>query len=97
MQYGKPDKNQSKIVDALRKVGCTVFITSGVGMGFPDLVVGRGGSNYLLEVKTAKGELKESQEEFFALWNGQVQVVRTPEEALEAVGFWVDVEAQDES
>jgi Holliday junction resolvase len=45
------DANQSELVDALRKFGATVTPTHATGAGFPDLVVGYQGVNYLLEIK----------------------------------------------
>ena len=39
-QDARKDANQTQIVDALRGVGATVAITSMLGHGFPDLVVG---------------------------------------------------------
>ena len=33
------DDNQGQIVDALRRVGCSVWSLAGVGKGFPDLAV----------------------------------------------------------
>jgi hypothetical protein len=45
------DDNQRQIVDALRRVGCSVWSLAGVGKGFPDLAVGFRGRNLFLEVK----------------------------------------------
>ena len=36
---GRVDANQTKVVDHLRRAGLSVAVTSGVGNGFPDLVV----------------------------------------------------------
>lgn len=83
----KTDKNQKEIVGALRMAGCTVTDLSAVGEGCPDLVVGRAGHNYLLEVKGPKGKLTEAQHEWRARWNGQCATVRTIAEALAAVGI----------
>lgn len=85
----KTDANHSEIVEALRKVGCQVKDTSGVGRGFPDLVVrlpGRCSLIVLMEVKTAKGKLTPDQEEFFALWPETLEV-RSVADALMAVGM----------
>jgi Holliday junction resolvase len=81
----RPDKNQRQIVDALEKIGCTVYDASRVGGGFPDLVVGRAGQCYLLECKTQKGKLNAEQQRFRDWWNGNYAVVRTPMEAVKAV------------
>jgi Holliday junction resolvase len=43
------DKNHKEIVTALRKLGYSVFNTSSVGQGFPDIIVGSEGKNYLFD------------------------------------------------
>lgn len=42
------DDNQAEIVKVLRQLGATVRPTHTVGDGFPDLVVGWRGKNYLV-------------------------------------------------
>lgn len=82
----RPDRNQKPIADALKAVGMKVADTSGVGGGFADLTVLRPDRTVvLLEVKTATGKLEKSQKEAHESW--PVVVVRTPEEALAAVGI----------
>jgi hypothetical protein len=72
------DTNQQAIVDDLRRIpGCTVAITSAVGKGFPDLVVGYRGHNLLVELKDptkpkADQKLTPEQVKFHAEWSGQV-------------------------
>lgn len=82
----KTDANQAEIVAALRKAGATVTITARLGNGFPDLVVGRNGATYLLEVKKPGAKLTPDEARFFCEWAGHCTVVRSPEEALQAVG-----------
>jgi hypothetical protein len=95
MSYAKrSDSNQQPIIDALRKCGASVHSLHRVGSGCPDLLVGFRGKNYLLELKrpasilegTEPGKLTEKQKDWHAEWNGQVCVVRHPEEALVAIG-----------
>ncbi len=81
------DDTQKEIVKRLREVGCSVHVLSGVGDGFPDLAVGRGGTSYLLECKTGNGGLTKHQIAWHATWAGHSAIVRTPEEALNAVGI----------
>ena len=89
----KKDLNQQPIVDALRAAGCSVTILSAPGV--PDLLVGRGGRTYLLEVKGGLGprggksgrELTKDQLLWWATWQGHAMLVRTPQEALQAVGL----------
>ena len=86
------DANQSSIVRDLRKAGCSVEILSMVGKGVPDLLVGRQGQNYLLEVKdgdkaASKRKLTPDEEEWHTLWRGAVSIVANIEEALRVVGL----------
>lgn len=87
----KSDANTPAIVAALRDAGCSVaYILSRPGSGqggLPDLLVGRGGVTYLLEVKAPKvGKLSDDQRRWHREWRGRfVDVVTTIEEALIAV------------
>ena len=82
--------NQAEIVEALRGAGCTVQSLHRTGGGVPDLLVGHAERNYLLEVKGPRGKLTRHQVVWFSDWRGQARVVRTPEEALRAVGLGND-------
>jgi Holliday junction resolvase len=84
------DANQSDIVAALRKVGASVQPLHAVGSGVPDLLVGRAGMNILLECKDgakkpSDRKLTPSQVEWHANWRGQVCVVSSVAEALDAL------------
>lgn len=83
---GAIDANQSEIVAGLRAVGASVHITSDVGHGLPDLVVGFRGANFLLECKAPGGRLTPAQREWHRDWRGNARVVRGLHDALEAVG-----------
>jgi len=90
----KPDANQSAIVTALERCGASVLDLSSVGGGCPDILVGyRDRNNYdrvnlLMEIKTDAGEVREGQAGFARDWQGaEVVVVRTPSEALAAIGI----------
>lgn len=48
---GKPDANQEGLVKLARRLGATVRITSLVGFGFPDVVIGFRGINLMAEGK----------------------------------------------
>ena len=76
------DDNHSSIVGNLRKMGYSVLELAAVGGGCPDILVGHHGRNYLFEIKGAKGKLLPDQERFTQAWRGQVNVVRSVEEAL---------------
>ncbi len=77
------DSNQAEIVAALKRTGCTVEF-----IGQPlDLLVGRAGVTYLLELKTENGDVEPAQRDFLKAWNGHAAVVRNFEEALAVVGL----------
>ena len=83
MLHGKVDANQPEIVDAFRAVGATVHITSDLGDGFPDLIVGLLGETELIEIKSPKGKLTPDQETWHGTWRGRpVRVICTVEQAL---------------
>jgi len=85
---GRRDGNEREIIEALKQVGCDVRY-----LNWPaDLLVGNAGRNYLLEVKDpeqppSKRGLTTVEKEFHDNWRGQVAIVETIEEALEAVGL----------
>ena len=86
----KVDANQKEIVQALRKVGASVYPTHMVGKGFPDIVVGYKGINYLLEIKDgakppSKQRLTPDEVGFFEMWNGTVHIVNSIDSAINIV------------
>lgn len=93
----KVDVGQGSIVVALRAIGATVEILSGVGRGVPDLLVGWRSGNYLLEVKEPEGvrggcsrdgqKLTPDQVRWHDRWRGRVHVVRSIDEAFDALGI----------
>jgi hypothetical protein len=89
MRYAaRRDANEPDIIDALEAIGCSVQQLDGDGV--PDLLVGRAGVNWLLEVKdgdkpASKRMLTASQVDWHRSWNGHVDVVESVNEALEAV------------
>ena len=83
----RTDKNQQKIIDALRDAHCSVLPLHRLGQGAPDLAVGRMGNTYFLEIKSDKGKLTKAEKEFIDLWRGHYAIVRNVGEALKAVGI----------
>ena len=82
----KVDANQPQIVAAFEKLGCRVFDSSGLGRGFPDLVVQRGKVTILVEVKTPTGRPTRAQAALAAQgWS--VTICRTPSDVLEASSY----------
>ena len=62
-----------------------------VGRGCPDLLVGVGGLNLLFEVKDgdkppSRQQLTDDERKWAEKWSGQVAVIRSVDEALEAIG-----------
>jgi len=82
----KVDSNQPEIANEFRALGCTVAITSHLGKGFPDMVVGlMGRYNLLVEVKDgakppSARKLTPDEEKFKDGWNGQYCVVESIED-----------------
>jgi hypothetical protein len=68
----------------------SVFDASGAGAGFPDLVVGVWGRNFLFEVKDPNKppsgrKLTPAQVKFHENWQGQAVVVRSAAEAIKSI------------
>lgn len=89
------DPGELAIVEALEDAGASVSRLSGEGV--PDLLVGFRYETFLIEVKAPLGprggasknsqRLKPSQEGWRSVWlGGPVHTVRSPQEALEAIG-----------
>jgi hypothetical protein len=75
------DSNEADIREALEAAGATWQALS--IKGGPDALVGYQGRSCLIEVKQAKGKLRETQTAWHQKWRGSpVQVLRTPDEAL---------------
>ena len=80
-QTGTPDANQADIIEALEKIGCIVYdIDKPV-----DLLVQFRSLWILLEVKTKKGKLEDSQKRFFEKVKAPAFIVRDILEATAAV------------
>jgi len=95
MRAKRIDANQPEIVKALRKIGCSVAVTSAAGDGFPDIVVGRtdihgNKRNWLIEIKDgekipSERKLTKDQVKFHNGWKGQIAVVTSAEEAISLI------------
>jgi len=84
--FDRVDNNQKEIVGFLRRIGCTVVVTSSV-KGFVDIVVGLKGVNYLFEIKSKSGKLTEKQKELHDSWRGSIHIVRSIEDCAEVLGL----------
>jgi hypothetical protein len=84
----KTDRNHAEIMQVLRKIpGVSVFSTHAVGKGFPDLVVGYMGMNYLLEVKDgekppSQRKLTADEVRFHNSWMGQIAIVNSIDDLI---------------
>ena len=81
------DANQKEIVTMLRRMGYSVAVTSDCGKGFPDIVVGRSGKNYLFEIKDGNKvpsaqKLTEAEQQFSDSWKGQYNVITCLDDAI---------------
>lgn len=78
---GNPDQGDTELVALARDLQASVTITSQVGWGFPDWVVGFRGLTILVERKSKRGKMRGSQVEFAAKWAGAWLVkIETAEE-----------------
>lgn len=83
---GRVDGNQKIIVEALEAAGVAVRSLAAVGDGMADLLCATAERTWLIEVKTKDGTLKPDQTRFFASWPGEIQLVRTIDDALATIG-----------
>lgn len=90
MRAKRVDRNQNEIVKALRSLGCSVFITSMVGKGFPDIVVGLRGNSYLFELKNGKNakssqKLTQYEIKFKQYWKGHYEIITSVDDVIDFV------------
>ncbi len=83
----KPDTNQKEIVKLFRQFGASVAHTHQLGAGFPDIVVGYRGKNYLIEIKygalcPSKQRLTDAEDEFHREWRGRVEIITSAEDVI---------------
>lgn len=77
----RKDDIEPEVVKALRAIGAKVEI-----IGQPlDLLVWHRGRTMIVECKDEDGRLNKKQVEFIASWPGEIHVVRSPQEAVNAV------------
>lgn len=89
----KVDANHREVADALMRCGAWVIDCSGVGQGFPDLLVSHRGKLMLIEVKDgakspSRRKLTPAQVDFHALAKATgtpVHIVESVEQAVALV------------
>lgn len=85
------DDNQAGIVDMLRKIpGVSVAVTSSLGDGFVDIIVGKDNFNYMIELKDGNKKpsaqkLTPKEEEFRERWKGQYTVCNSFDEVYNLI------------
>ena len=87
----KIDANQKKIVESLRQIpGVSVAITSQLGNGFADIVIGHKGKNYIIELKDgdkppSAQKLTPDEVKFKSGWKGQYDVCNSFDEVFKLI------------
>ena len=92
MRIARVDRNQKEIVDAFRKLGCSVVHLHTVGHGCPDICIGKNGINILVEIKDyaqpeSKQKLTEDEKKFHESWRGDIRVISTVEQAAQLISL----------
>lgn len=87
----RKDANHKEIVDALLAVGCSVIDMSKLGGGVPDIAACWRGVWYVMEIKNPKTGygrkgMNSRQKEWAAAHPAPVHVVKSVDEALQAIG-----------
>ena len=86
----KVDKNQKEIVQALRKAGASVLITSQLKNCF-DILVGFQGVNYIVEIKDgnlppSQRKLSAGETKFKDNWKGgKYYIIESVEQAIQMI------------
>ena len=84
------DSNQNEIVEALRRCGASVLITSQLKNCF-DILVGYNGINYIVEIKDgdkppSQRKLTKGEEKFRKEWKGgEYHIIESISEALNLI------------
>lgn len=83
----RADANQPEIVKAFRGFGYTVQHLHTVGKGCPDILVGKFGLNFLIEIKDgdkmpSQQKLTPDEEQWHSLWRGQVDIIKNKEDVF---------------
>jgi hypothetical protein len=90
------DANQPEIVEAFRQLGCEVAITSNLGHGFPDLIVGKPKRQKVVLVEVKDGskppsarKLTPDEQKFRDAWAGSYAVVETIPDVVNVVSLYL--------
>lgn len=88
MTYKRTDANQSEIMDELRKQGFSVWSTSDKGKGGVDVIAGKNGINYMIEIKDgnkppSQQKLTPAEKKFHENWKGKIHIIKNKNEIQE--------------
>lgn len=91
----KVDKNQPEIVEAFRRMGCSVLIISQL-KNCCDAFVAKGGVTVAVEIKDGSKplsarKLTDGEREFRDSWKGQYAVVECVEDVRKVVRYFLHV------
>jgi hypothetical protein len=86
----KVDANQTELVQTFRALGCSVWITSEIGRGAPDLVIRKHNVVALIECKDGNKppsarKLTKDEQEFQREWEPVYAVIESREQAYQLV------------
>lgn len=89
---GRVDANQATIAAAFRGLGATVKITSNLGDGFGDMVVGAYGVNRIVECKdgskpASQRKLTPSERKFHDDWKGTIDIIESTDDVIELLAI----------
>jgi hypothetical protein len=87
------DANQSILIAAFRRMGCTVQTLHTIGKGCPDFVVGFRGKNYMVEAKDGEKppsarKLTLPEAEWHRDWRGHVCLCESLDDVERLVAEW---------
>lgn len=78
------DANQKVIVAAFRKLGYSVLHMHTLGQGAPDILVGKRGTCWPVEIKASRRDkLTADEEAFWKDWLGSLLLITSVDEVIE--------------
>lgn len=91
-ERARTDGNHTEIQRVVETVGASWQSLAAVGHGCPDALVGWRGRNHVWEIKNpdqppSKQKLTKDEAAWHERWGGQVEVIRTREDALASLGI----------
>jgi hypothetical protein len=86
----RKDSNHVAIVKAFRDMGVSVHDTAQLGAGFPDIAIGIGKVNVLIEIKdgaktASKRQLTPDEVKFHDEWRGWIEIVYSTDDVINLV------------